>query len=427
MTDSTHQRHYAVELDEKDPLKQFRSRFQLKDPRLIYLDGNSLGVLPVETPVHLDNVVSEEWGRGLIRSWNTGWYERSKQVSEKIARLIGAKPNEVIVADSTSVNLFKLAYAALKLKSNRKGIVTDELNFPTDIYIFQGLVDLFQNQSKLDIVKSDNGMGISLYDLENSINDDTALVSLSYVLFKSSFLYNMKMVTGRVHAKGAMVLWDLSHAVGAVPIDLNSCNVDFAVGCTYKYLNGGPGSPAFLYVREDLQDKIQSPVWGWFGQKNPFDFQLNYEPASGIDRFLAGTPPILSLSALNPSLDISLEAGMDALRKKSVLQSNYLIDLWRQYLAPQGYTLGSPTDENQRGSHVSLKHKEAYRICKALIDENTGKFTVIPDFREPDNIRLGITPLYTRFVDLFDAVMEMKDIVENRIYEKFSSQKDKVT
>jgi len=427
MTDSTSKREYALELDEKDPLKQFRSRFQLKDSRLIYLDGNSLGVLPVETPAHIGNVVSEEWGRGLIRSWNTGWYERSKQVSEKIARLIGAKPNEVIVTDSTSVNLFKLAYAALKLKANRKGIVTDELNFPTDIYIFQGLVDLLQNQHKLDVVKSDDGTGISLNSLETHLDDDTALVSLSHVLFKSSFMYDMKSVTEKVQAKGAIMLWDLSHAVGAVPIDLNGCNVDFAVGCTYKYLNGGPGSPAFLYVREDLQDTIQSPVWGWFGQKNPFDFQLNYEPASGIDRFLAGTPPMLSLSALNPSLDILLEAGMGGLRKKSIEQSEYLIELWKYYLEPLGYTLGSPIDENQRGSHISLKHKDAYRICKALIDENTGRYTVIPDFREPDNIRLGITPLYTRFVDLFDAVMEMKDIVENRIFKKFSSQKDKVT
>ena len=418
---------YASYQDEIDELKHFRKRFVVSDPELIYLDGNSLGMLPGSTANRLQEVISHEWGSQLIRSWNQGWYERSQEIAGKLATLIGARPDEVIMADSTSINLFKLAYAALKLQAGKKALVSDELNFPSDIYVLQGLIDLFGNKHELRLAKSADGKGVTMEELEQQLSNDTALLSLSHVAFKSAFMYDMKAVTQMAQSKGAMVLWDLSHAVGAVPINLNTCNVDLAIGCTYKYLNGGPGSTAFLYVRKDLQEKLISPVWGWFGQNDPFTFSLEYKPAEGIQRFLAGTPPVLSLSAIEPALDIILEAEIDKLRKKSLAQSRYLMKLHNHFLEPLGFSLGSPVLDEERGSHVSLRHPEAYRICKALTDPSVGGKTVIPDFREPDNIRLGITPLYTSFMDIYEAVMQLKMIAEKKLYSRFSLQREKVT
>ncbi len=418
---------YARQLDAKDPLKGFRDHFVLEDNNLVYLDGNSLGVLPRNTATYMEQVVKEEWGRGLIRSWNTGWYERPQKIAAQIALLIGAHADEVIVTDSTSVNLFKLAYTALKLQQGRKGIVSDSLNFPSDIYLLQGLAEIFGNQHDIRLAQSHDGITVSHEEIENQLGNDTALLTLSHVVFKSAFMYNMKDITSLSHQKGAMVLWDLSHSVGAVPIDLNDAHVDLAVGCTYKYLNGGPGSPAFLYVRKDLQEKLKSPIWGWFGQNNPFDFNLQYQPAPGIERFMAGTPPMLSLSMLEPSLNIFLDAGMDRLRNKSVQQANYFIQLFQHHLAPLGFSMGSPIKEDQRGSHISLRHPEGYRICQALIEPQKDSPVVIPDFRQPDNIRLGITPLYTRYHDLFRAVIKMKTIVDQHWYTAFSIKREKVT
>ncbi len=420
-------KEYAIRQDEKDPLKPFKSRFIQSDSDLIYLDGNSLGMLPCETPHHMDRVVKEEWGKGLIRSWNNGWYERSAQLASKLAPLIGAQPEEVIIADSTSVNLFKLAYAALQFQQGRTGIVSDQLNFPSDIYVLQGLVELLGNKHQLRLASSADEMTVSMEELEKQLSDDSALLTLSHVVFKSAFMYDMKAVTRLAHKKGAMVLWDLSHAVGSVPVYLNDSNADLAIGCTYKYLNGGPGAPAFLYVRKDLQQKLQSPVQGWFGQNNPFAFNLDYQPAIGINRFLAGTPPLLSLSALEPALEIMTEAGIDNLRNKSVLQTGYLISLVEEYLAPLGFSLASPGDEIHRGSHISIRHPEAYRICKALIDPHTGDKVVIPDFREPDNIRLGVAPLYNSFLDIFEAVMQLKLLVEEELYSRFPLTRETVT
>ncbi|MFW5724879.1 MAG: kynureninase [Bacteroidota bacterium] len=418
---------YARQLDQQDTLKNFRDRFVKNDPRLIYLDGNSIGMLPDKTGKHLKDVVEQEWGRGLISSWNKGWYDRSQQTSALLAALIGAQPDEVIICDSTSVNLFKLAFAALKFQEGRTGIVSDNLNFSSDIYLLQGLVELFGHQHTLHLAESHDDIGVDMKTLENLLGEDTALATFSHVAFKSSFMYNMKEVTRLAHKKGALVLWDLSHSTGAVPVDLGGSDADLAIGCTYKYLNGGPGAPAFLYMRKDLQQKLKSPIWGWFGQNNPFDFKLEYSPAPGIERFLAGTPPVLSLSALFPALEIAEEAGMAAIREKSIQQSTYLIQLADEVLAPLGFRVASPRNAHVRGSHVSLGHEEAYRICKALIDQNTGNWVVIPDFREPDNIRLGIAPLYNSFSDIFYAIMEMKNIVEQRWYEKFALNKEKVT
>lgn len=419
-------RDYARQLDAEDPLKDFRKQFIITDPNLIYLDGNSLGILPAATAGHMQDVVSREWGQGLISSWNTDWYERPGRVAAKIARLTGAQPDEILVADSTSVNLFKLAYAALHLQKGRRYIVSDDLNFPSDLYLFQGLIKMFNNHHELRLASSKDGIGVEMHQLEELLGDDTGLLSLSHVVFKSAFMYDMKAVTALAHQKGAIVLWDLSHATGAVPIDLNGSGADMAVGCTYKYLNGGPGSPAFLYVRKDLQHRIISPIQGWFGQHNPFAFDLDYRPAEGINRFFAGTPSILSLSALDPSLDILLAAGIDRIRGKSVKQCNYFLKLFHHFLEPIGFTLGSPEEEASRGSHISLRHPEAYRICKALI-EPAGPFRIIPDFREPDNIRIGIAPLYTQFDDLFIAVQQMETIVSQHLYKSFSNQRDNIT
>jgi kynureninase len=420
-------REFALEADANDPLKDYRTKFQLDDPHLIYLDGNSLGVLPRETVGKVNHVVEYEWGQRLIRSWNEGWYHRAEEIASKIAGIIGAREDEVIVADSTSVNFFKLAWAALKIKGERKGILSDTLNFPSDIYLLQGLADMVGSSHNIKLAESDDGIGMNLSALEKLVNEDTALLTLSHVTFKSAFRYDMKQVTRLAHEKGALVLWDLSHSVGAVPVKLNNCNADMAVGCTYKYLNGGPGAPAFLYVRRDLQEKLQSPIWGWFGADNPFAFGLQYAPAQGIRKFLAGTPPVLSLSALDTSLDLISSAGIDKIHSKSKDQGQCLIRLFYHFLKPLGYSLGSPKDPEMRGSHVSLRHKEGYRICKALIDPDIGGKTIIPDFREPDNIRLGITPLYTTYNDLYETVMQLKAIVEGEWFKKFSDERDMVT
>jgi kynureninase len=417
----------AKTLDERDDLSAYRSRFVSGDERLIYLDGNSLGKLPVESKTILDRTVNLEWGERLIRSWNKEWYSKNRELGDKIAPIAGASEGEVIITDTTSVNLYKLAHAALKFKEGRRRIVTDELNFPSDLYILQGLVKAFGAGYELVVVSSRDGMTIDTGDLKEKIDDNTALVSLSHVAFKSAFRYNMKEITALAHEKGAMMLWDLSHSIGAVPGELNKSNADLAVGCTYKYLNGGPGSPAFLYVRKDLQEKLSSPIWGWFGEKNPFDFTLNYRPGEGISRFLAGTPPILSLKAIEPTLDMLNEAGMQRIRTKSVSQSVFLLQLAEEFLWSLGFQAGSPVDPEKRGSHVSLRHPEAYRICKALIDPHVGEAVVIPDFREPDNIRLGITPLYTTYTEIFIAVREIRNIVTEKLFLKYSPDKERVT
>lgn len=417
----------AIALDNQDELSGYRSRFISGEEKLIYLDGNSLGRLPEESKAILEHSVSFEWGERLIRSWNEDWYTRNIELGNKIARIAGASEGEVIITDTTSVNLYKLAHAALRFQNGRRRIVTDELNFPSDLYILQGLVKEFGEEFELAVVSSRDGMTIDTIDLKAVIDENTALVSLSHVAFKSAFRYNMKEITALAHEKGAMILWDLSHSIGAVPGELNTANADLAVGCTYKYLNGGPGSPAFLYLRWDLQEKLSSPIWGWFGEKNPFDFELNYRPGAGIKRFLAGTPPILALKTIEPTLDMLNETGMDRIRKKSVSQSEYLLRLAEKYLYQLGFGPGSPFDPEKRGSHISLRHPEAYRICKALIDPDVRDYVVIPDFREPDNIRLGITPLYTTYKEIFMAVREIKEIVENKLFLKYSSEREQVT
>jgi len=280
-------------LDFKDPLKSFREHFVIDDPNVIYFDGNSLGRLPSATADHLDKIVHEQWGKDLIDSWNQGWYHKSEEIGNKIARLIGARDGEVIVSDNTSTNLYKLAAAAIQYQKNRNTIISDELNFPSDLYILQGLKR--EKQMKLELMGSADGISISTNKIKSSLNQAVSLLTLSHVTFKSAFMYDMKEVTEIAHEAGAMVLWDLSHSVGAVPINLSESDVDLAVGCTYKYLNGGPGAPAFIYIKKDLQEKLLSPIQGWFGATDPFSFSIQYQPEEGIKRFLTGTPPVLSM------------------------------------------------------------------------------------------------------------------------------------
>jgi kynureninase len=418
---------HARSLDQQDPLGEFRGRFMISDPSLIYLDGNSLGRLPLDSARSLDLVVRQQWGDRLVRSWNEGWYQQSARLGKKIAQIIGAHPEEVVLSDSTSVNLYKLAYGALKMQSGREEIVSDDMNFPSDLYVLQGLVKQFGNRHMLRLLKSADGISSDMTGLLRMINRKTALVSLSHVAFKSAYLYDMGKVTELAHMHGALVLWDLSHSVGAVPIGLKKAHADLAIGCTYKYLNGGPGSPAFLYVRRDLQERLESPIQGWFGEKNPFEFKLNYRPSEGIRKYLAGTPPVLSVSGLDPALDMVLEAGIAAIRKKSMAQTAYLIGLAASWLYRHGFRLGSPELPDRRGSHVSLKHAEAYRIGKALQDAAVGEYVVIPDFREPNNLRFGISPLYTSYEEIWLAMDQLRHILESKAYEHYPRSRDTVT
>jgi len=381
---------FAKQLDQQDSLASYREQFVVNDSNLIYLDGNSLGRLPKSVIERMKKAVEEEWGTDLIRGWNKGWWESPTRIGNKIGSLLGAAEGQIVVGDQTSINLFKLATATLTLQPQRKRIITDTFNFPSDLYILQGIVKLLSNRHEIIRISAvDDDITPDLAKLEAAINEDTALVTLSHVTFKSGYLYNMAYITELAHRKGALVLWDLSHSAGAVPVELDKSSVDFAIGCTYKYLNGGPGSPAFLYINQKIQNEVTSPIWGWWGQSDPFAFDLDYQPAPGAQRFLAGTAPMLSTLAMEEALTPLLDAGMDVLRAKSILMTDYASYLTDELLAPLGFTLGSPRDSARRGSHISIRHEEGYRINRAMIEE----MNVIPDFRAPDNIRLGFAPL----------------------------------
>jgi kynureninase len=414
---------YARELDDQDELAAFRDEFVIDDPDLIYLDGNSLGRLPRRAAARMREAVEHEWGERLIRGWGEGWFSAPQRIGAKIAQLVGAAADEVIACDSTSVNFFKLVLAGLGARPGRRKIVTDNLNFPSDLYVLQGALRLAGPDYRLEVVRSDDGLTVDADRLAQAIDDDTALVTFSHTAFKSGWVYDMRAVTDMAHRAGALILWDLSHSVGAMPLALRESGADLAVGCTYKYLNGGPGAPAFLYAQRELQEELLSPIWGWFGQKGQFDFDLTYAPGPGIQRFLAGTPTILALAPVEASLDMLLEAGIERVRAKSVRQTEYLVGLWAELLEPLGVTLNSPRDANVRGSHVSLGHPEGLRIDRALIED----LRVIPDFRYPDNIRLGIAPLYTSFAEIHEGLVRLRRVIEERLYEKYPAERPDVT
>lgn len=378
------------------PPLDLRDRFAPIPEGLIYLDGNSLGRMSLATEEAL-RAVERQWRERLIRGWNEGWFDLPRKMGDKIGELIGAEAGETVVADSTSVNLYKLAGAALRggAASGRTRVLSTRENFPSDLHI---LADL----APLDLV---DGPG----DLADAITRETALVSLSHVQFKSGELYDLPGITALVHERGAMTLWDLSHSVGAVPMDLRGAGVDLAVGCGYKYLNGGPGAPAFLYVRRDLQDELRPPVTGWFGHAAPFAFETGYVPAEGIARFLTGTPPVISLAALEPGVDLLREVGMDAVRARSLELTSLLIELFDRDLAPRGFDLTTPREASRRGGHVSLRHPRAWPIVQALIERHD----VIPDFRTPNVVRLGPSPLTTTEDEIERAVAALVRIVDD--------------
>ena len=375
--------------DAADPLAGFRERFMLPEG-VIYLDGNSLGALPVATAGRVAEVVSREWGQGLIRSWNdAGWIALATRVGDKIARLIGAAPGSVVVADSTSVNLFKLLGAALSLRPERRIILSETGNFPTDLYIAEGLTSLLERGHRLRTVPAD--------DIAAAIDDDVAVVMLTHVNYHTGRMLDMAAITQAAHASGALVLWDLAHSAGAMPLDLAGHDVDLAVGCGYKFLNGGPGAPAFLHVNPRLHGRVRFPITGWFGHASPFAFEPSFRPGAGMAGALVGTPPVISLSALEVGVELALEADLGLVREKSVAMTGVFAEMVQQRCA--GLRLASPDDAGVRGSQVCFAHPQAYAIMQALIERG-----VIGDFRAPDVLRFGITPLYLRYTDLWDAV-----------------------
>jgi kynureninase len=388
-------RDEAREMDAADPLRACRDRFFLPEG-VIYLDGNSLGALPMATVGRAREVVEEEWGEELIRSWNSrGWIEAPQRVGAKIAPLIGAKPNEVIVADSTSVNLFKLIVAAAALSPDRPVLLSEAGNFHTDLHIASGAAELAR--LRLDIAPRE--------EIEARLGPGTNLLLLSHVHFKAGFRFDMAGMNAKARDAGARVIWDLSHSAGAVPLDLNGSGAELAVGCGYKYLNGGPGAPAFLYVAEGLQERLLSPLRGWMGHAAPFAFTDDYRPAPGIGRFLAGTPPILGLAALECGVEAFAGAPIGDLWAKSIK----LFDLFAALVEMDCPALAciSPREPERRGSHISFAHPHAFEICQALIADG-----VIGDFRAPDVIRFGLTPLYLGFEDIWDAVQRMRAILD---------------
>jgi kynureninase len=401
-------RREARERDREDPLAHCRDEFVVEDDGLLYLDGNSLGRLPKRAEALVSNVVREGWGSRLVRGWNEGWADAPRRVGDKLGRLLGAGPGEVLVSDSTSVNLFKLAVAAMKAREGRTAIVTDDLNFPSDLYVLDGVARLLGGGRRVSVVAARDGIYVDPADLAATIGPDTALVSLSHVGYKSGFLHDMKAVTGIAHDAGALVLWDVSHSAGVVPIDLETSGADLAVGCTYKYLNGGPGAPAFLYVRRALQSVLENPITGWFGRAAPFSFATDFTPAAGAERFLVGTPPILSLAAAEAGIDLALEVGVEATRAKSVAMGELLVKAWEDLLEPVGATLRSPREAARRGSHLALGHPRALAADRALIAE----MRVIPDFRPPDVIRFGFAPLYTRYAEIVEGAERLRRVLD---------------
>jgi kynureninase len=424
---STKWKRLAEEYDQLDLLSPFKEKFVFSDSRLIYLDGNSLGMLPIDAEKAIERVVSEEWGDNLISGWNGGWWNMPTDSGELISEIIGAEKGEVIVCDSTSVNLYKLVVSALDLRPDRKKIVSDSLNFPSDLYILEGVLDRRGEDYSLELVRSIDGIEPDMDHLDRLIDKDTALVVLTHVCYSSGFMYPLKEVTELAHSRGAVVIWDLCHSAGAVEVDLKGSNADMAVGCTYKYLNCGPGSPSFIYLRSDLQKEINSPIWGWIGNQNPFEFSKSYTPSEGVRQLLTGTPGILSMSTIAPSVKISLQAGIKRIREKSVKMTDLFLLMSKELLFDYGFSCGSPLNPEKRGSHISLRHPEGYRICKALIDPKQGNYRIIPDFRPPDNIRFGMAPLYNSYIDLYNTIFELEMIVKSEIYKEYDNIVEGVT
>ncbi len=391
-------RNVCAALDAQDPLAKFRDRF-LDDGATIYLDGNSMGRLPKAAVTRLHEMAEHEWGTILVRGWTeSGWMDSPLRVGDRIGELIGASPGEVLVADTTSVGLFRLMTAVLRARPQRRVIVTERSNFPTDLYIAAGVADLVGAEVRM----------IERASLAEALDSDTALLMLTEVDFRTGARHDMGALTAAAHAAGALVLWDLSHSAGAVEIQLNRHNVDLAVGCGYKYLNGGPGSPAFLYVARALQGELRNPIQGWLGHDNPFLFNSEYQRAPGIRGWMSGSPPVLAIGALGVGIDIQLEAGGAAVGEKAGLLTEAFMRCARTRLGHLGFDVATPESAKHRGAQVSLRHKDGLAVVRAVAD-----LGVIGDFRPPDLCRFGLAPLYTRFIDVWDAVERIAEVVES--------------
>lgn len=401
-------KNHCLRLDEQDALAPLRQRFALPEG-VIYLDGNSLGARPVASLERARQVIEQEWGDGLIRSWNSaGWRDLSQRLGDRLAPLIGADAGEVVITDTTSINLFKVLSAALRVQAERaperRVIVSESSNFPTDLYIAEGLTQLLQQGYSLRLVDSPE-------QVPAAIDQDTAVVMLSHVNYKTGHMHDMQQLTGLIHEAGALSIWDLAHSAGAVPVELKRCGADYAIGCTYKYLNGGPGSQAFAWVAPALCDLVTQPLSGWFGHARQFDMATAYEPSSGIARYLCGTQPITSLAMVECGLEIFEQTDMQSLRRKSLALTDLFIELVEQRCAGHQLKLVTPREHAKRGSHVSFEHPEGYAVIQALIARG-----VIGDYREPRIMRFGFTPLYTTFSEVWDAVQILGEILDAKTW-----------
>ncbi len=402
--------------DAQDPLAHFKERFILPEG-VIYLDGNSLGARPVGALERAQQVIAQEWGNGLIRSWNSaGWWDLPRRLGDKLGSLLGAGAGEIVVTDSTSLNLFKALAAAIRMQQvdrpGRRVILTERDNFPTDIYISQGIADLLNSMLDETGVQYEVRLLDDDLPLDEALDESVAVVALSHANYRTGRLWDMAKVTATAHDRGAVIIWDLCHSAGAVPIDLGTSGADFAIGCTYKYLNGGPGSPAFIWVPERHQQRFWQPLSGWWGHADPFAMADGYAPAKDISRFLCGTQGIISMSTAEPSIDMFLEVDMDALRAKSLELTDLFITLVEQRCADHPLELITPRDHGERGSHVSFRHPQGYPVMNALIARG-----VIGDYREPEVLRFGVTPLYLSRTDVWDAVEVLRDVLDTRAWD----------
>lgn len=394
---------WARELDAADPLAGFRERFAFEDPSLIYLNGNSLGGLPTPTRKRLEQLITTEWGTALGRSWDH-WADLPAQAGEAVAPLIGAAPGQTIVADNMTVNLYKLASAALEARPGRHVIITDSENFPTDRYVLEGIAS--QRDLEFRLLRTDLNKGVDAELLSRVVNDDTALVSLSLVTYRSGTLADMSALTQTVHQSGALIIWDLCHAVGAMPVHLDECGADMAVGCTYKYLNASPGAPAFAYVAANLRPVLRQPIWGWFSHRD-HAMGPEYHPAESMIKFLTGTPDVLGTVAVEEGAKLVAEAGIDQIRAKSIRLTTYLAEMADEWLLPLGFELATPRDPARRGSHLTFRHPDA----KAIVAELAKSNVVAAGYRTPGLIRFGLSPLTTRFTDVHNAAATTRDLL----------------
>jgi kynureninase len=410
----------ARKLDADDPLAGFRDRFVHADDDLVYFDGNSLGRLPQATRQRLRDAVDREWGGDLIRGWSR-WIDLAREAGDVLATgVLGVDPGEVVLADSTSVNLYKLAAAALDARPGRRTVLVEADNFPTDLYILQGLVAA--SGRTLRVVDVDIDAGLSTDAVADALDDDVALLCASHVSYRSGARADLAAITARAHDAGALTLWDLSHAAGSVPTPLREAGADLAVGCTYKYLNGGPGAPAFMYVRADLQPLLRQPIWGWFGQREQFAMGGTYDPVDGIERFCVGTPPVLGGYAALEGARVTAEAGIAAIAAKGAELTAYAIDLADAWLADFGVRVATPRDPARRGAHVTLHHPAAWQLTQAAIAAG-----VVPDYRTPDRLRVGLAPLYTRFADVHEGFTRLREILAAGSYREFPATPGRVT